>query len=75
MVSTTHLVMREKILKITPYHGHITHCVDAQWELRFKQCKLTTKDQVIQINLGDDKYPKPIFMSKNLSSEELNDLI
>lgn len=49
--------------------------MDAQWELRFEQHKPFMEDQVIQINIGDNKNLKPIFMSKNLDQNELQSLI
>ena len=34
-----------------------------------------TEDKVVQINLGDEANPKPIFISERLSSSEKEDLI
>lgn len=48
---------------------------EAQWKLYFEQCDLTTKGQFTQITMGDDENSKHIFMSKNLTLEELQDLI
>lgn len=33
------------------------------------------EDQVIQISMDDDQNPKPILMSKNITSKELQGLI
>lgn len=33
------------------------------------------EDQVMQINMGDDQNPKPIFICKNLTLEELQSLL
>lgn len=49
--------------------------MDIQWELRFEQCEPLTKDQVIYINMRDEKNSKLIFISKNLDHEELQNLI
>lgn len=49
--------------------------MDAQWELWFEQHESPMEDQVIQISTDDDQNPKPIFMSKNITSKELQGLI
>jgi len=45
------------------------------WDIRFEQHESPTEDKVTQINLGDEANPKPIFISKNLSPPEKEDLI
>lgn len=49
--------------------------MDAQWELWFEQHESPMEDQVIQISMDDDQNPKPILMSKNITSKELQGLI
>lgn len=39
---------------------------EAQWELRFEQHEPPREDQIIQMNIGDAKNSKPIFVSRNL---------
>ena len=45
------------------------------WDTRFEQREPPTEDKVIQINLGDEANPKPIFISDGLSPSEKKDLI
>ena len=49
--------------------------LDCQWEKRFEQCEPLTEDKVIQVNLGSQDHPKPIFISESLSLMEKEDLI
>ena len=42
---------------------------------RFEQREPPTEDKVVQINLGDEANPKPIFISESLSPSEKKDLI
>ena len=46
-----------------------------QWEKRFEQRESPTEDKVIQVNLGIQDHPKPIFISKSLSLTEKEELI
>ena len=48
--------------------------LDYQWEMHFEQREPPTEDEVIQIELGDEKQSKPIFISKSLSPTERQDL-
>jgi len=48
---------------------------DFQWEKRFEQREPPTEDKVIQINLGNQDNPKPIFISENLSLKEKEELM
>jgi len=36
--------------------------LDLQWKKRFEQREPPTEDKVIQVNLGSQDHPKPIFM-------------
>jgi len=47
--------------------------LDLQWEKRFEQ--RPTEDKVIQIDVGDQKHPKLIYISERLSPKEKQDLI
>ena len=49
--------------------------LDLQWEKRFEQRYPPTEDRVIQIDVGDQKHPKLISISENLSPKEKQDLI
>ena len=44
--------------------------LDFQWEKRLEQRELPTEDKVIQVNLGSQDHPKPIFISESLSLTE-----
>jgi len=45
------------------------------WDIRFKQREPPIEDKVIQINLGDEVNPNPIFISKSLSPPKKEGLI
>ena len=47
-----------------------TQQLDFQWEKRFEQREPPTEDKVIQVNLGSQDHPKPIFISESLSLTE-----
>ncbi|MFG1569933.1 hypothetical protein ACDT16_13690 [Staphylococcus aureus] len=47
----------------------------SQWEMRFEQREPPTVDQVVQINLGDESSPKPIFISESLTGDDRESLI
>lgn len=49
--------------------------MDAQQELRFEQHEPRTEDQVIQMNMEDDKNSKSHICVKNLDQNELQNLI
>jgi len=49
--------------------------LDFQWEKRFEQREPPTEDKVIQVNLGSQDHPKPIFISENLPLTEKEALI
>ena len=46
-----------------------------QWEKRFEQRESPTEDKVIQVNLGSQDHPKPIFISESLSLMEKEELV
>ena len=48
---------------------------DFQWEKRFKQREPPTEDKMIQVNLGNQDNPKPIFISESLSLTEREELM
>ncbi|ONK72710.1 uncharacterized protein A4U43_C04F22330 [Asparagus officinalis] len=45
------------------------------WDIRFEQRDLPTEDKVIQVNMGSEFDPKPIFISEILSPSKKEDLI
>ena len=49
--------------------------LDLQWKKRFELREPPTEDKVMQINLGSQDYPKPIFISESLSLTEKEELI
>ena len=46
-----------------------------QWEKRFELREPPTEDKVMQVNLGSQDHPKPIFISESLSLIEKEELI
>ena len=54
-----------------PWIKHLNILLDT----RFKQREPPTEDEVTQVNLGDKANPNPIFINKNLSPSEKEDLI
>jgi len=73
MISVSQLEPGEaiEIFDIEPWAQQL----DFQWEKRFEHCKLPTEDKVIQVNLGGQDHPKPIFISENFSLREKEELI
>ena len=49
--------------------------LDLQWEKRFELREPPTEDKVMQVNLGSQDHPKPIFISESLSLIEREELI
>ena len=49
--------------------------LNLQWEKRFELREPPTEDKVVQVNLGSQDHPKPIFISENLSLTEKEALI
>lgn len=49
--------------------------MDLQWDIWFEQRELPTEDKLIQINIGTDENPRPIFISKSLTPQEKEDLV
>ena len=47
-------------------HPWIQH-LNNLWDTRFEQREPPKEDKVVQINLGDEANPKPIFISDGLS--------
>src|SRR3954465_11193702 len=45
------------------------------WDIRFEQCEPPTDDALLQVNMGDEANPKPIYISNALSLKEKDDLI
>ena len=43
--------------------------------MHFKQCEPPIEDEVVQVDVGDETHPKPIFISKSLSAQEKEDHI
>ena len=56
---------------IDPWIKHL----NTLWDIHFEQCEPPTEDKVVQINLGSEANPKPIFISESLSPSEKEDLI
>lgn len=48
--------------------------LNTKWDIHFESRELPTEDKVVQINMGDDNNSKSIFVSKNLSPVEREDL-
>jgi len=49
--------------------------LDLQWEKRFELREPPTEDKVMQVNLGSQDHPKPIFISESLSLMKKEELI
>ena len=49
--------------------------LDLQWEKRFELREPPTEDKVMQVNLGSQDHPKPIFISESLSLAEREELM
>ena len=49
--------------------------LDLQWEKRFELREPPTEDKVMQVKLGSQDHPKPIFISESLSLTEKEELI
>src|SRR3954466_16044499 len=45
------------------------------WDIRFEQRESPTDDALLQVNMGDEANPKPIYISDTLSPSEKDDLI
>ena len=74
MVSTSHLEDGDEEMiqsNTDPWIKHLNNL----WDTRFEQREPPTEDKVVQINLGDEANPKPIFISEGLSPSEKRDLI
>lgn len=54
-----------------PWIKHFNTLLDT----RFEQHEPPTEDKIIQVNLGIEEYPKPIFISESLSPCKKKDLI
>jgi len=74
MVSTSHLEDGDEEMIQSDADPWIKH-LNTLWDTRFKQREPPTEDKVIQVNLGDEANPKPIFISDGLSPSEKKDLI
>ena len=51
------------------------HHLNMQYGDRLEQREPSTEDQVIQVNMGSEENPKPIFISDSLPPEEKEELI
>ena len=74
MVSTSHLEDGDEEMIQSDTDPWIKH-LNTLWDIRFEQREPPTEDKVVQINLGDEANPKPIFISDGLSPSEKKDLI
>ena len=74
MVSTSHLEDGDEEMIQSDTDPWIKH-LNALWDTRFEQREPPTEDKVVQINLGDEANPKPIFISEGLSPTEKKGLI
>ena len=74
MVSTSHLEDGDEEMIQSDTDPWIKH-LNNLWDTRFEQREPPTEDKVVQINLGDEANPKPIFISDGLSPSEKKDLI
>ena len=71
MVSTNHLEDGDEEMIQSDTDPWIKH-LNTLWDTRFEP---PTEDKVVQINLGDEANPKPIFISENLLPPKKEDLI
>ena len=69
MVSTSHLKDGDEEMIQSDTDPWIKH-LNTLWDTRFEQREPPTEDKVVQINLGDEANPKPIFISDGLSPSE-----
>ena len=69
MVSTSHLEEEDEEMIQSDTDPWIKH-LNTLWDIRFEQRELPTEDKVVQINLGSEANPKPIFISESLSPFE-----
>ena len=74
MVSTSHPEREDEEMIQFDTDPWIKH-LNALWDVRFEQREPPTEDKVVQVNLGDEANPKPIFISDGLSPSEKEDLI
>ena len=74
MVSISHLKDGDEEMIQSDTNPWIKH-LNTLWEICFKQREPPIEDKVIQVNLGDEANPKPIFISESLSPPEKEDLI
>ena len=51
------------------------HHLNMQYGDMFEQREPPTEDKIVQINMGDEANPKPIFISDSLPSNEKEELI
>ena len=74
MVSTSRLEDGDEEMIQSDADPWIQH-LNNLWDTRFEQREPPTEDKLVQINLGDEANPKPIFISEGLSPSEKKDLI
>jgi len=74
MVSSSHLEDEDEEMIQSDIDSWIKH-LNTLWNIRFEQREPPTDDKVIQINLGSETNPKPIFISESLSPSKKEDLI
>jgi len=66
MISTSHPEDGDEEMIQSDTDPWIKH-LNTLWDIRFEQREAPTEDKIIQINLGDEANPKPIFISESLS--------
>ena len=74
MASTSYLEDQDEEMIQSDADPWIKH-LNTHWDTRFEQREPPTEDKVVQVNLGDEVNPKPIFISDGLSPSEKKDLI
>ena len=74
-MATADSLENEKDDQKPTYPDHWVQHINLQWDVHFEQRKPPTEDKVVQVNMGNEANPKPIFISDSLSSQEKEDLI
>ena len=74
MVAISHLEDGDEEMIQSDTDPWIKH-LNNLWDTRFEQREPPTEDKVVQINLGGEANPKPIFISDGLSPLEKKGLI
>jgi len=74
MVSTSHPKDEDKEMIQSDIDPLIKY-LNTLWDICFEQCEPPIEDKVVQVNLGNEANPKPIFISESLSPSEKEDII